>query len=61
MYATIGRPSIPSERLLKAHLLMALYSVPSERAFCERLRPGPAVPLVPGHEPPGSALGAHHL
>jgi transposase len=37
MYAEIGRPSIPPERLLKATLLMALYSVPSERAFCERL------------------------
>jgi transposase len=37
MYATEGRPSIPPERLLKAHLLMALYSVRSERAFCEEL------------------------
>jgi len=32
-----GRPSIPPERLLKAGLLMALYSVRSERAFCEEL------------------------
>jgi transposase/IS5 family transposase len=38
MYATIGRPSVPPEHLLKASLLMALYSVPSERQFCERLR-----------------------
>lgn len=37
MYAEGGRPSIPPERLLKAHLLMALYSVRSERAFCEEL------------------------
>ena len=37
MYAEVGRPSIPPERLLKASLLMALYSVRSERAFCERL------------------------
>lgn len=37
MYAAIGRPSIPPERLLKAHLLIALYSVRSERAFCEEL------------------------
>jgi transposase len=37
MYAEAGRPSIPPERLLKASLLMALYSVRSERAFCERL------------------------
>lgn len=32
-----GRPSIPPERLLKASLLMSLYSVRSERAFCEDL------------------------
>jgi transposase len=38
MYAAVGRPSIPPERLLKALLLMALYSVSSERMFCERLR-----------------------
>ena len=37
MYAIIGRPSIPPERLLKASLLIALYSVRSERAFCEEL------------------------
>ena len=37
MYAGIGRPSIPPEHLLKATLLMALYSVRSERQFCERL------------------------
>lgn len=27
LYGTIGRPSIPPERLLKAQLLIALYSV----------------------------------
>jgi transposase len=37
MYAEIGRPSIPPERLLKASLLISLYSVRSERAFCEQL------------------------
>jgi len=37
MYSTKGRPSIPPERLLKACLLIALYSVRSERQFCERL------------------------
>jgi transposase len=37
MYSAIGRPSIPPERLLKAQLLIALYSVRSERQFCERL------------------------
>ena len=37
MYKEGGRPSIPPERLLKASLLIALYSVRSERAFCEEL------------------------
>ncbi len=37
MYSVIGRPSIPPERLLKASLLMALYTVRSERMFCEQL------------------------
>jgi len=37
MYAVNGRASIPPERLLKASLLIALYSVRSERAFCEEL------------------------
>jgi transposase len=37
MYAQTGRPSIPPERLLKANLLIAFYSVRSERAFCEEL------------------------
>lgn len=32
-----GRPSIPPERLLKAMLLMSLYTVRSERALCERI------------------------
>jgi transposase len=37
MYATGGRASVPPEALLKASVLMALYSIRSERAFCERL------------------------
>jgi transposase len=37
LYAANGRPSIPPEQLLKARLLMALYSVRSERLFCEQL------------------------
>ena len=37
MYSRIGRPSVPPEQLLKSTVLMALYSVRSERAFCERL------------------------
>lgn len=38
IYARIGRPSIPPEHLLKAQLLMALYSVPSARRFCDQLQ-----------------------
>lgn len=37
MYAQGGRPSIPPERLLKATILMALFTVRSERQFCEQL------------------------
>src|SRR6185436_11789672 len=37
MYSDIGRPSIPPEQLLKSQLLMALYTVRSERPFCEQL------------------------
>src|SRR5467141_2978819 len=37
MYSATGRPSIPPERLLKASLLMALYTVRSERMLCEEL------------------------
>ncbi len=38
MYAKVVRPSIPPEQLLKASVLMALYSIRSERQFCERLQ-----------------------
>ncbi|MCX9156888.1 transposase, partial [Niveibacterium sp. 24ML] len=36
LYAKGGRPSIPPERLLKAQLLLAFYSVRSDRQFCEQ-------------------------
>lgn len=36
-YSPIGRPSVPPERLLKGMLLTALYSVRSDRMFCEML------------------------
>jgi len=38
MYARTGRQSVPPEHLLKATVLMALYSIRGERQFCERLR-----------------------
>ncbi len=37
MYSHMGRPSIPPERLLKAQLLIALFSVRGDRLFCEML------------------------
>jgi transposase len=37
LYAHEGRASIPPEQLLKARVLMALYTVRSERLFCEQL------------------------
>lgn len=37
MYSSVGRSSIPPERLLKSTLLMAFYTVRSERLFCEQL------------------------
>ncbi len=37
LYSSTGRPSIPPENLLKSTVLMALYSIPSERRFCEQL------------------------
>lgn len=38
MYAEGGRHSVPPENLIKATLLMAFYSIRSERQFCERLQ-----------------------
>ena len=38
VYAAGGRPSIPPEHLHKSSLLMACYTIRSERQFCEQLR-----------------------
>jgi transposase len=37
MYSNVGRPSVAPEKILKSLLLIALYSVRSERQFCEQL------------------------
>ena len=37
MYSTLGRASVPPERLLKASLLIALFSIRSETQLCEQL------------------------
>ena len=46
LYAKFGRPSIPPERLLRALLLQAFYSVRSERPADGAARIQSAVPLV---------------
>jgi len=37
LYAPLGRPSIAPEKLLRALLLMVLYSIRSERRLMEEL------------------------
>src|SRR4029077_9998954 len=37
LYAVVGRPSIPPERLLRAQLLQIFYSIRSERLLMEQL------------------------
>ncbi len=37
LYSDVGRPSIPPERLLRAQLLQAFYSIRSERLLMEQL------------------------
>jgi Transposase domain (DUF772) len=57
MCATVGRPSVPPESLLKATILMARYSIHSERAVCERLN----YDLVLGPRHRCQGLRRHHL
>ena len=37
LYSSMGRPSIPPEKLLRSMLLQAFYSIRSERLLMERL------------------------
>jgi len=37
LYSTLGRPSIPPERLLRAMLLQVLFTIRSERQLMEQL------------------------
>ena len=37
MYASMGRPSIPPEKLLRAQLLQMLYTIRSERLLMEEM------------------------
>src|SRR5262245_10418363 len=49
MYASVGRPSIAPERLLKATLLIALYFGAFGSAVLRDARLQHAVPVVSGH------------
>src|SRR5438445_13189339 len=51
MYASVGRPSIPPEKLLRAQLLQMLYSVRSERL----LRPARKTPYPSIFQQPARA------
>ena len=57
LYARVGRPSIPPEKLLRALLLQAFYGIQSERQLMEQ----PAVPLVRRLGDGRSGLGREHL
>ena len=59
LYARDGRPSIPPERLLRALLLQAFYTVRSERQLMEQLDFQFAVPLVRRFVDRRSGVGCH--
>ena len=48
LYSRLGRPSIAPEKLLRALLLQAFYSIRSERQLMEQLDYNSFVPLVRG-------------
>jgi hypothetical protein len=48
IYRDVGRPSIAPERLLRAQLLMLLYTIRSERMLARSVARQPAVPVVRG-------------
>jgi hypothetical protein len=57
MYADAGRPSVAPERLLKASLLIALYSVRSDRPVPAARRRAISPARLVGRRRAGSALG----
>src|ERR1700751_920522 len=57
LYAQLGRPSIPPEKLLRAMLLQAFYSIRSERQLMERLGFDPLVRWVGGFGGDGAGWG----
>jgi transposase len=58
LYSKIGRPSIAPERLLRAMLLQAFYSVRSERQLMERLDTDLAIMSRPPHRTNGGVVCA---
>src|SRR5256714_6139557 len=60
LYSPIGRESIPPERLMRAMLLQAFYSIRSERQLVE-LIDHDLVPLVCRAVHRGPGLGCHPL
>lgn len=61
IYRAGGRPSIPPERLLKASLLICLYSVRSERAFLRRTGLPAPLAFVPRYDLAGARLRPIHV
>jgi len=59
LYARVGRPPIPPERLLRAQLLQIFYSIRSERLVDGAVGLQRAVPVVRRHGHGGADLGAH--
>ena len=57
LYSPIGRPSIPPEKLLRAMVLQASYSIRSERLLVERLEYDLLFPLVRRHRRGRCSLG----
>jgi Transposase domain (DUF772) len=51
LYARVGRPSIPPERLLRAQLLQICYSIRSERLLMEQDEPDNSRELVDATRP----------
>src|ERR1700748_1166545 len=61
LYSPLGRESIPPERLLRALLLQAFYSIRSERQLVERIDYDPVVSPVCRARHRGPGVGRHHF
>jgi hypothetical protein len=61
MYSRIGRPSVPPEQLLKATILMALYSVRRRAGLLRAPALRPAVQVVPRSADPRQSLRCDDL